>query len=387
MPSRPLRAAAVIVTASTALACAADLPADERIEMMRDSVTAAEQQAAAELAARTAADSARLVREQLMACVEAYDAQFAPPVADTSAKADSLPAAAEQAIARVSHRPGEDPDFARSQGWPVAMPAPLPGSILPCRRIVAYYGNPLSRRMGILGELPRDEMLARFRAAVDEWNAADPQHPVQPALHLIVSVAQPEPGRSGLYRNWMPDSLVEEVYSWARSAGAILFLDLQIGQSTVQAEIPRIEHFLRRPDVHLALDPEFAMRNGRVPGQYVGSLDAADVNWAAAYLAGLVREHGLPPKVLVVHRFTRPMLTNAAAIELRPEVQVVIDMDGWGAPHLKRATYHSYVVREPVQFTGFKIFYHNDRRGHSQPIMTPAEVLRLRPQPLYIQYQ
>ena len=267
------------------------------------------------------------------------------------------------------------------------MPDPLPGSILPCRRIIAYYGNPLSRRMGVLGEYPRDEMLAKFRAAIAEWNAADPQHPVQPALHLIVSVAQAEPGRAGLYRLWMTDSLVEEVYSWAKSAGAIMFLDLQIGASTLQAEIPRIAHFLQRPDVHLALDPEFAMRDGRVPGQYVGSLDAADINWASEYLAGLVREHGLPPKLLVIHRFTRPMVTNASAIELRPEVQIVIHMDGWGAPHLKRSSYHSYIVREPVQFTGFKIFYHNDTRGHGQPIMTPGDVLRLRPQPLYIQYQ
>ena len=361
----------------SAVACAADLPADERIAMVEDSV----RQAAAE-------DSARAARDQLQACLDTYNAQFEPlAVIDTSAKGDTVPAELAQAIADRDYEIGEDPDFARAQGWPVPMPELMTGSLLPCRRVVAYYGNPLSTRMGILGEYPKDEMLRRFQAAVAEWNAADPEHPVTPALHLIVSVAQPHPGRSGLYRNWMPDSLVEEVYSWAQSVGAIMILDLQIGQSTVQAEVPRIEQFLRRPDVHLAIDPEFAMRNGRVPGEYVGSVDAADINWASNYLAGLVRQHGIPPKLLVVHRFTRPMVTNASAIELRPEVQVIMDMDGWGAPHLKRSSYHSYVVREPVQFTGFKLFYHNDRRGHGRPIMTPAEVLRLRPQPLYIQYQ
>ena len=361
----------------SAVACAADLPADERIAMVEDSV----RQAAAD-------DSARAARDQLQACLDNYNAQFEPlAVVDTSAKGDTVPQELVQAIAERDYEIGEDPDFARAQGWPVQMPELMTGSILPCRRVVAYYGNPLSTRMGILGELPKDEMLTRFQAAVAEWNAADPEHPVTPALHLIVSVAQPHPGRSGLYRNWMPDSLVEEVYSWAQSVGAITILDIQIGQSTVQAEIPRIEQFLRRPDVHLAIDPEFAMRNGRVPGEYVGSVDAADINWASNYLAGLVREHGLPPKLLVVHRFTRPMVTNASAIELRPEVQVIMDMDGWGAAHLKRSSYHSYVVREPVQFTGFKIFYHNDRRGHGRPIMSPNDVLRLRPQPLYIQYQ
>ena len=361
----------------SAVACAADLPADERIAMVEDSVREA-----------AIADSVRNEREQLRACLDTYNLQFEPTaVIDTSAKGDTVPAELVQAIAEQDYEIGEDPDFARSQGWPVSMPELLPGSILPCRRVVAYYGNPLSTRMGVLGEYPKDEMLRRFQAAVAEWNAADPEHPVVPALHMIVSVAQPHAGRSGLYRNWMPDSLIEEVYSWAQSAGAIMILDLQIGQSTVQNEVPRIAHFLQRPDVHLAIDPEFAMRNGRVPGEYVGSVDAADINWASNYLAGLVREHGLPPKLLVVHRFTRPMVTNAGAIELRPEVQVVIDMDGWGAPHLKRSSYHSYVVREPVQFTGFKIFYGNDRRGHGRPIMTPNDVLRLRPQPLYIQYQ
>ena len=361
----------------SALACAADLPADERIAMLEDSLHAA-----------AAEDSARAERDQLQACLDSYNLQFQPlAVVDTSTKGDTVPAELAQAIAQQEYVIGENPDFARSQGWPVSMPELMPGSILPCRRIVAYYGNPLSRRMGVLGEYPKDDMLQRFQAAVADWNTADPERPVTPALHMIVSVAQPHPGRAGLYRNWMPDSLIEEVYSWAQSVGAIMILDLQIGQSTVQDEVPRVARFLQRPDVHLAIDPEFAMRDGRVPGEYVGSVDAADINWISNYLAGLVRDHGLPPKVLIVHRFTRPMVTNASAIELRPEVQLVMDMDGWGAPHLKRSSYHSYIVREPVQFTGFKLFYHNDRRGHGRPIMTPAEVLCLRPQPLYIQYQ
>ena len=48
--------------------------------------------------------------------------------------------------------------------WPVQRPDPLPGAILPAKRIVAFYGNPLSKRMGILGELPPDEMLAQARS-------------------------------------------------------------------------------------------------------------------------------------------------------------------------------------------------------------------------------
>jgi len=90
--------------------------------------------------------------------------------------------------------------------------------------------------------------------------------------------------------------------------------------------------------------------------------------------------------VLIVHRFTRNGVTNARNITLRPEVQVVVNMDGWGAPWLKRDSYKDYVVAEPVQFTGFKLFYHNDTKK-GDPLLTPQEVLKLNPKPLYIQYQ
>src|SRR5438874_7471061 len=121
--------------------------------------------------------------------------------------------------------------------WPVSTPAPLPGSILPMKRIVAYYGNPLSKRMGVLGEYPPNEMLARLDKEVAAWSKADPTHPVQPALHLIVVVAQGYPGRDGKYRLRMADTLVEKVASWAAQRNAILFLDIQVGGSTVHEEV------------------------------------------------------------------------------------------------------------------------------------------------------
>src|SRR6185295_3277653 len=144
--------------------------------------------------------------------------------------------------------------------WPVRTAPPLPGSILPTRRIVAYYGNPLSKKMGILGELPPDQMLARFDKEIAAWQKADPSHPVQPALHLIAVVAQGSPGRDGKYRLRMTDSLINMVYSWAQQKNALLFLDVQVAQSTVQEEVPRLIPFLKRPNVMLGLDPEFSMK-------------------------------------------------------------------------------------------------------------------------------
>lgn len=270
--------------------------------------------------------------------------------------------------------------------WPVAGPAPLPGSILPGKRIVAYYGNPLSKRMGILGELPPNEMLAKLDKEVAAWNKADPSTPVVPALHLIVVVAQGAPGRDGMYRLRMPDTLIEKVYSWAQTRNAILFLDVQVGKSNVQAEVPRLEKFLKRPNIHLGLDPEFSMKSGDPPGKKIGTMSSSDVNWAVSYLSNLVKANNLPPKVLVVHRFTRKMLTDAKGIRLDPRVQIVIDMDGWGGPWLKYDSYRDYIQTDPVQFTGFKLFYHNDTKK-GDPLLTPGELLRLTPVPLYIQYQ
>jgi hypothetical protein len=293
-----------------------------------------------------------------------------------------LKPAVRDSLARGSTARDTQPD------WPTA-PTPLEGSILPARRIVAFYGNPLSRRMGILAEKPVDSMLTRLDREVAAWTAADTTTPVQPALHLIAVVAQGYPGRDGMYRLRMPDTLIERVYQWARQKHALLFLDMQVGHSTVQAELPRLLPFLERPDVELGLDPEFSMhydKEGLKPGTKIGMLMAADVNYAVRTLSDLVAEKHLPPKVLVVHRFTRRMVPNPREIRLDPRVQIVMNMDGWGPPWLKFDSYRDYEVADPVQFTGFKIFFHNDAKS-GEALITPSELIRLVPKPIYIQYQ
>jgi hypothetical protein len=271
---------------------------------------------------------------------------------------------------------------ADSARWPVKGPAPLPGALLPEHRIVAFYGNPKSARMGILGELPPDVMLPRLERTATEWAQADPGRPVMPALHLIATVAQGKPGSGQKYRLRHSDQLMEQVLGWAEQRGWLVFLDVQIGHSTVPDELPHLMKYLERPYVHLALDPEFAMKLGGVPGRRIGTLDAADINYAVRLLGDIVDRKKVPPKVLVVHRFTQRMLTNHDKITLDPRVQVVVDMDGFGAPWLKEDAYKFFIVPEPVQYTGFKLFFKNDK-----PMMTPEQVIKLWPVPYYIQYQ
>jgi hypothetical protein len=271
--------------------------------------------------------------------------------------------------------------------WPVKTDYPLAGAILPFKRIIAYYGNLYSTRMGVLGEYPKKEMFARLKAEVDKWEKADSSMKVQPALHYIAVTAQQSPGKGGTYRLRMPFKQIDSVLSMAREINAIVFLDIQVGLSSLQSEIPALEPYLLMPNVHLGIDPEFSMKGGQAPGKVIGTFDAADVNYASEYLANLVKKNNLPPKILVLHRFTQGMLTNTKNIKTRPEVQLVMHMDGWGARARKITTYKTFIQREPVEFTGFKLFYKNDYREPGSSIMTPEDLLKLKPQPVYIQYQ
>jgi hypothetical protein len=271
--------------------------------------------------------------------------------------------------------------------WPVKLKYPLPGAIFPFNRVVAFYGNLYSKRMGVLGEYPTDEMFAKLQAEIKKWQAADSTVPVKPALHYIAVTAQGYPGKGNKYRLRMPFKQIDSVIRMAARINALVFLDIQVGQSTVQDEVPMLEAYLKMPQVHLGIDPEFSMKTGKKPGTVIGTMNDSDINFTIKYLTNLAKVNQLPPKVLVVHRFTQAMIRNYKNIKPTPEVQVVIDMDGWGARSRKLTTYHEYVSKEPVQFTGFKLFYKNDFREAGSSMMTPAEVMRLKPKPVYIQYQ
>ena len=384
------RSCRTVARRASLLACAAALAcAEAPAEDLRPSASTGNDSAARASDAAVAASSAASPADSVPA---------AAPAAPASAAAPAAPAADTAALralhsSRGSHDRTSFLSAVRAGrkaegGWP-AGPKANAGAILPGKRIIAYYGNPLSKRMGVLGEYPVDEMLTRLDREVAAWNKADPSTPVQPALHLVATVAQGQAGRDGMWRTRMDSALIEKVYGWAQRRKAILFVDIQVGHSTVAAELKPLMKFLARPDVHLGLDPEFSMHHDKAgvrPGAKIGTMTAADVNVAIRALDQLVRERKLPPKVLVVHRFTRRMVPDAEAIRPTANVQVVMDMDGWGPPWLKFDSYRDYVVAHPVQYTGFKLFYGNDTKK-GDALLTPAELLALKPRPLYIQFQ
>ena len=271
--------------------------------------------------------------------------------------------------------------------WPVKTTYPNAGAILPFRRIVAYYGNLYSKQMGVLGQYEEEEMLSRLGTEVKKWNTADPATPVIPALHYIAVVAQGSAGTDGKYRARMPSAEIDKVLKIAEKINAIVFLDIQLGFSKVEIEVPLLEKYLKLPNVHLGIDPEFSMKGDIRPGKVVGTLDATDINFASNYLANIVKENKLTPKILIIHRYTQKMVTNYQLIKTPPEVQFIMHMDGWGGAAKKINTYQQFVYKEPVQFTGFKLFYKNDVFDAGTVLMTPESLLKLSPQPVYIQYQ
>ena len=271
--------------------------------------------------------------------------------------------------------------------WPVKAPFPKAGALLPFHRIVAYYGNFYTPSMGVLGKVPESQMLADLDLEVKRWQMADTLTKVIPAIHYLAVTAQGQPGKDGKYRLRMPAKQMEKAVQMAKKVEGIAILDIQVGWSTVQSEVPKLESYLILPEVHLGIDPEWSMKFGDRPGRVIGTMDAKDVNFVVDYLAALVKKHDLPPKVLVIHRFTKGMLTNYRDIKTCPEVQIVLNMDGFGFAAKKVNTYRNFIAAQPVQFTGFKLFYKNDIKSKPYHLMTPAEVLRLRPKPVYIQYQ
>lgn len=254
--------------------------------------------------------------------------------------------------------------------------------LLPDHRILAYYGNPLAKQMGILGEVPPDQMLTRLKQQLGAYATADPSRPVVPALELVTPAAQGWPGEDGLYRARMKPEVIEQVAGWAQANNGLLILDVQIGLSNVPEEVEALMPYLRRPYVHLALDPEFAIPSGHIPGEVVGTLDGATIDGVVRTLSDVVSAEHLPPKILIVHRFTDDMVTNAWEIAPNKNVQVVVTMDGFGPPGLKLAQYHSYVHDQGVQYSGIKLFYH-----HDLPLLTPPQILGLDPRPDLVIYQ
>jgi hypothetical protein len=267
---------------------------------------------------------------------------------------------------------------------PTATPAPVaPNGPLVTSRLVTFYGHPDNNRLGILGEFADPAaMIAKLKAQAAAYHTADPSRPAIPTIELIASVASDTPGPDGLYLNPTRMELIEQYASIAQQNGCLLLLDIQMGYDSVAHEVTRLAPILKQPQVHLAIDPEFHVKRGQVPGEEFGSVTADEVMGAARMLQEIVTQNGITDKVLVIHQFRDDMLPDKAKITPVPHVQMVTVMDGFGAPGAKEGNYGTFVRDQLIQYGGIKLFYKQD-----VPLMTPADVVSLDPSPLVVIYQ
>jgi hypothetical protein len=223
-------------------------------------------------------------------------------------------------------------------------------SILPEFRVVAYYGAPQSRELGALGiGSPKGATRRLVRQARPY---ARKSRPVLPALELITVIANADPGEDGKYRSRQKDAVIRRYLRAARRAKALLLLDIQPGRSDFFTEATRLEKWLKEPDVGLALDPEWHVDAGQVPGQVIGHVDAREVNATSAWLAQLVARDKLPEKLFVVHQFTDDMV-DERALKQRDGLALVLNVDGFGNQAVKKAKYRDFTRQSPKLRHGF----------------------------------
>lgn len=262
-------------------------------------------------------------------------------------------------------------------------PTQLPGGgrrLFPERRVVAFYGNPRDRELGELGIGTPAQAARKLLKQAQPYNRRS--RPVLPAMELITTVATAAPGPTGEYRDRMSFNMIRRYHAAAKKAGALLVLDIQPGRGSFAPEVERLRPFLVQPDVGLALDPEWHVAPGQLPGKVIGQTDADVVNASAMYLSKLVKTYNLPERLLIVHRFTDNMITRAQRLRQAPGVRTVINVDGFGTNSVKIAKYQSFVRTTPTMNRGFKLFYHED--PHT---MRPYQVMAMSPRPDVVVYE
>ncbi|MFB9312166.1 hypothetical protein [Nocardioides plantarum] len=246
------------------------------------------------------------------------------------------------------------------------------------RVLVAYYGTGSTGSLGVLGEDGPEAMHRRLQKAARPFRALGT---VQLVYELIVTVADRSPGPDGTYSHDIPRAVVEEYVEAARRHHALLVLDIQPGRARFLDVVKRWEWALREPHVGLALDPEWRMAPGEVPGSVIGSTSAAEVNAVSRWLSDLTRRQDLPEKVFVLHQFRAAMIRSVSRVVARPGLAMVQHVDGFGTPREKLATYRA--VARPRAFTmGFKLFYDED-----QPLMSARDVAKIRPKVRFVTFQ
>ena len=282
-------------------------------------------------------------------------------------------------------------DFGEDAAWHldvIRRGAELPGGGLllfdseHSRRMVAMYGHPQTSGLGVLGEQGPSESVERLRSIAEGYGADGST--VLPTFEIIATVAAAGSGRDGNFSNETALDVIRPLIEIAAANDIYVVLDLQPGLSDYLSQARIYEEFLRLPHVGLALDPEWRLLPGQRHLRQIGTVDAAEINQVVEWLAGIVREEALPQKLLVLHQFRFSMITNRHLVQTPSELAVLIHMDGQGPLPTKYSSWNALTRQSDADqfYWGWKNFYDED-----SPTATPAQVLALTPDALFISYQ
>jgi len=249
---------------------------------------------------------------------------------------------------------------------------------------VGLYGTPGGRGLGILGRYsPTETVALAVRQALSyQILISGTGVSVTPFFHMVTTIADPFPGEDGDYVHRVSTETLDLWIDVAHRHGLVSVLDIQPGHSPLTQELSHLEPFLRRRDVHLAIDPEFLMvEEAAIPGAKIGSMSGELLNLTQSWLNDLAGAVGRR-KALIVHQFDNRMFSGKDVIEDYPWVELVWDADGFGGPGAKIADYEQYATEPGFEHGGFKLFYNYDT-----PLMLPAQILSLEPFPVFVVYQ
>lgn len=239
---------------------------------------------------------------------------------------------------------------------------------------VTYYGRPTIGLMGIVGDYGAAEIMPLIKAKAAEYDDANgPDIGVQPAIHLVWGMATVDPQPDNSHLGYLTETEVLPYIEEGLKAGVDVILDSQIANFSPSASISPALPYLKYPNVHLAIDPEFAVVHPgqSIPGNPIGYITAEQVNDVERTVAGYMRANQIEGKrILMVHQFQSNMILDRDKLDpTYPEVELTLSVDGFGNPYVKTSKYNA-LVDAATPFTSFKLFY-----GWDEPLMTPRQAL------------
>ncbi len=306
-------------------------------------------------------------------------------VPDPRITSEAMAMVMDQDVLALGQQFGTNEEFAELVD--LAENGELPGGgglVFPGRRMIAFYGHPSGPALGVMGEQPPAEAVARVEEHVANYQALVDE-PVIPAFEIIATVASEFPGEDGNYSN---EFSVEDLRPYVDAiidAGGYAVLDLQPGQASFLEQAKLYEELLLHPNVGLALDPEWNLQPGEQPMQRIGHAEAREVDEVSEWLANLVRENGLSQKAFVLHQFQLQMLRDREQINTdHPELAFVLHADGNGAPEQKFDTWNVMLqdLDRDAYFMAWKNFIDEDA-----PMFTPEQTYAVDPRPWFVSYQ